>query len=245
MEIWDRYRDYIPVYIDGSRDGNYVACATVFPSNTVISMKLPDSASIFTAEIWAIIKALEQIKNSAASKYIVFTDSHSCLQALQCMKLEHPLIGMVILFVGYPAIPVLDVTKKADSAARSALELPHAGLMYPILILNIVSTSMCFPLDKMVGMVRLRTNCILSSRCRWCRKDDVVLCRAHIGHIHLTRSYILKKDSPPHCEHCQFILTVRHILKECNHFAEKRKDIFRKRNVVESFKFLPHSFHSI
>ena len=72
MEIRDRYRDHIPVYTDGSRDGNVVACATVFPPNTVISMKLPDSASVFTAEVWAIIKALEQIKDSYASKYIVF-----------------------------------------------------------------------------------------------------------------------------------------------------------------------------
>ena len=75
MEIRDRYRDYIPVYTDGSWDGNDVACATGFPSNTVISMRLPDSASVFTAEVWAIIKALEQIKDFNASKYIVFTDS--------------------------------------------------------------------------------------------------------------------------------------------------------------------------
>ena len=27
---------------------------------------------------------------------------------------------------------------------------------------------------------------------RQCRKDEVVLCRAHIGHTHLTHSYILK-----------------------------------------------------
>ena len=79
MEIRDRYRDYIPVYTDDSRDGNAVACATVSPSNTVISTRLPDSASVFTAEVWAIIKALEEIKNSTASKYIVFTDSLSCL----------------------------------------------------------------------------------------------------------------------------------------------------------------------
>ena len=65
----------------------------VLPSITIISMWLP---SIFTAEIWAIIKALEEIKISVASKYIVYTDSLSCLQALQSMKLEHPLIGMVI-----------------------------------------------------------------------------------------------------------------------------------------------------
>ena len=96
MEIRDRYRDHIPVYTDGSRDGNSVANATGFPSNTVISMRLPDLASIFTAEIWAIIKSLEEIKYSVAFKYIVFTDSLWCLQALQSMKLEHPLVGMVI-----------------------------------------------------------------------------------------------------------------------------------------------------
>ena len=59
-KIRDRFRDHIPVYTDGSRDGNDMACATFFPSNTVISVILPDSASIFTAEIWAIIKALEE-----------------------------------------------------------------------------------------------------------------------------------------------------------------------------------------
>ena len=82
MEIRDRYRDHIPVYTDGSRDGNYVACASFFSSNTVISMRWPDSASICIAEIWAIIKALEEIKYSVASKYI------SCILALQSMKLE-------------------------------------------------------------------------------------------------------------------------------------------------------------
>ena len=42
MEIQDRYRDYIPVYTDGSRDGNAVACAKKCPSNNVIFMRLPD-----------------------------------------------------------------------------------------------------------------------------------------------------------------------------------------------------------
>ena len=128
MEIRDRYRDHIPVYTDGSRDGNDVARSTVFPSNTVISMRLTVSASVFTAEVWAIIKALEQIKISSASKYIVFTDSLSCLQALHHMKLEHPLIGMVIRKCVFLNIAKKDIVfcwvpshEKADSAAKSAL----------------------------------------------------------------------------------------------------------------------------
>ena len=86
LEIRDKYRAYISVYTYVSRDGHYVACA----------MRLPDSASIFTAEIWAIITALEEIKNASESKFIIFTDSLSCLQALLYMKLEHLLIGMAI-----------------------------------------------------------------------------------------------------------------------------------------------------
>ena len=77
LEIRDRYRGYIPIDTDGSREGNYVACATLFPLDTEFSMILPDSASVFTADIWAIIKALEEIKNASASKFIIFTDSLS------------------------------------------------------------------------------------------------------------------------------------------------------------------------
>ena len=49
----------------------------------------------------------------------------------------------------------------------------------------------------------------------------------------------LRKDPPPLCERCQCILTVRHILVACNHFAQERKDIFGRRDVVESFRFHP------
>ena len=59
-------------------------------------MRLPDLASIFTAEVWAITKALEENKDSVASTYIIFADSLSCLHALQYMKMEYPFIGLVI-----------------------------------------------------------------------------------------------------------------------------------------------------
>ena len=107
-------------------------------------MRLPDSASVFTAEVWAIIKALEQIKDYIASKYIVFTDSLSCLQALQHMKLEHPLIGMVIRKCVFLNISKKDIVfcwvrsyiaikgnEKADSAVKSALDLPRTMVGVP------------------------------------------------------------------------------------------------------------------
>ena len=218
-------------------------------------MRLPDSASVFTAEVWAIIKALEQIKDSVASKYIVFTDSLSCLQALHHMKLEHPLIGMVIrrcvflniakkdiVFCWVPSHIGIKGNEKADSAAKFALDLPRAKVGLPYTDFKHLISQYIFSTwqDDWNGAVRNKLHSVKpvlgdwQSSYRRCRKDEVVLCRARIGHTHLTHSYILRKDAPLQC-----ILTVRHILMECNHFARERKDIFGRRNVVESFRFHP------
>ena len=260
LEIRDKYRDYIPVYTDGSQDGNSVACATVSPSDTELSMRLPDSASIFTAEIWAIITALEEIKNASESKFIIFTDSLSCLQALLYMKLEHPLIGMAIRKCVFLNIANKDIilcwvpshvgirgNEKADSAAKSALDLPHAQVGVPYTDFKLLISQYMFSTwqDDWNGAVANRLHSVKpvlgdwQSSYRRCRRDEVVLCRARIGHTNMTHSYILKKDPPPQCEHCQCILTVRHILVECNHLAQTRNDIFGRCGVVESFQFHP------
>ena len=63
------------LFIQMVHEMEFLWLVLVCPSTTVISMRLPDSASVFTAEVWAIIIALEQIKDSVASKYIIFTDS--------------------------------------------------------------------------------------------------------------------------------------------------------------------------
>ena len=119
----------------------------VFPSDSTFSMRLPDSASIFTAEIWAIIKALENIKNVSASKFIIFTDSLSCLQALLYTKLEHPLIGMAIrkcvflnianknvIYAGYPAMLASGVMKRQIQLPSLLWICLVPRLAYPTLI---------------------------------------------------------------------------------------------------------------
>ena len=88
MEIRDRYCDYIPVYTDGSQEGISVACATDFPSDTVISM------SCLIQHPCLLLKPGQSL--NPWNKLIDFTDSRSCLQALSYMKLGYPLIGMVM-----------------------------------------------------------------------------------------------------------------------------------------------------
>ena len=79
-----------------------------------------------------------------ASKFIIFTDSLSCLQALLYMKLEQTLIGMVIrkcvflniantdiIFCWVPSHVGIRGNEKADSAAKSPLDLLRAKVGVP------------------------------------------------------------------------------------------------------------------
>ena len=95
------------------------------------------------------------------------------------------------------------------------------------LILNTILINIFFPLeDDWSGVVANKIHSVKpvlgdwQSSYRRCRKDEIVFCRARIFDVHLTHSYNLKKDPPLQCEHCQCILTVCHILVECNHFTQ-------------------------
>ena len=149
------------------------------------------------------------------------------------------------IFCWVPSHIGIRSNEKADSRAKSALDLPCAKVGVPYnkfknkIKQYIVSTRQ----DDWNGVVvnKLHSvNLVLGdwqSSYRRCRKDEVVLCHAPISHTHLTHSYILKKDPPLQYEHCQCILTVHHILVECNHLAQTRKYISGRRDVVESFRF--------
>ena len=54
--------------------------------------------------------------------------------------------------------------EKADSAAKSTLDLPRVKVGIPVMILNTLSANIFFSLGKMTGVVRSRTSFILSSR---------------------------------------------------------------------------------
>ena len=134
------------------------------------------------------------------------------------MKLEHSLIGMVIrkcVFLNFvnkdiilcwvPSHTGIGCNEKADSAAKSALELPHATVCVPYTDFKhcisqyILSTWQ----GDWNGAVANKLHSVKPVLGDWqsfyrrCLKDEIVLCRAHIGHTHLTHTYILKKDPPP------------------------------------------------
>jgi len=71
FELRSDFSHHVEVYTDGSKDGIRTAAAVVAP-NSVKTVRLPDNASIFTAEIYALDMALDIIRRKRSEDYAVF-----------------------------------------------------------------------------------------------------------------------------------------------------------------------------
>ena len=91
---------------------------------------------------------------------------------------------------------------RADLAAKSALDLPRAKVGVPYTDFKHLISQYIFSTWQNVwnGAVVNKLHSVKPVLGNWqssyrrCRKDEIVLCRARIGHTYLTHSYILKKD---------------------------------------------------
>ena len=70
--------------------------AVVLNSHT-ITKRLPNSASIYTAELYAILLSLNEISKQQHKYYIIFSDSLSSLHTILSKKLEHPITRQILL----------------------------------------------------------------------------------------------------------------------------------------------------
>ena len=65
-------------------------------------LRLPDEATIFSAEAKAIELAFDHVKMSKYNnRFTIFSDSLSCLQYLHGMNIDHPHILDIGLLDGY------------------------------------------------------------------------------------------------------------------------------------------------
>ena len=74
-----------------STNGKKVAAASVLYGE-LYQFRLPDNASIFSAELRALNLALSHIQQDAYWRYIIFTDSLSAMQAMENKRTDNPLI---------------------------------------------------------------------------------------------------------------------------------------------------------
>ena len=95
LELRSEFSLHLEIYTDRSKDGIKTATVVVAP-NSDKTVRLPDNASIFTAEIYALDMALDIIRRARSKDYVVFSDSLCSLQATESCKVENPLILKIL-----------------------------------------------------------------------------------------------------------------------------------------------------
>ena len=233
------------IYTDGSKEGNKVGAAAVTFKSTY-KERLPDHCSVFSAELVAILLALQHVQSSSANRWVIVTDSKSALQAIEGQKWQNPLIRNIldvyenlherndIVFCWVPSHVGIKGNELADRHAKLALTLPPGNRHIPFtdsrcgirqFIMNRWQATWQNATSNKLRQIKPSVSEVTPSY-GTVRKEEVVLCRARIGHTYLTHCHLLKGEPAPECEHCHSPLTVKHILLECNHYTVTRNQYY-------------------
>jgi kelch-like protein 2/3 len=259
-EILSVFDGYTRLYTDGSKDGPAVASAAVSGTRVFVK-RLPNHSSIFSAEAHAILLALNVMEQSAVDRFVLLTDSLSCLQSIENRKLNHPLIleilnrlhqiislGKHVVFVWLPSHVGLAGNTAADASAKAALCLPEADApvpfsdYYPVINSHIRSAWQQSWNDETNNKLHAIEPVLKQPKpYHLPRRDELLIHRLRIGHTHLTHAFLLGKESPPECTPCGVPLTVEHILLYCTEFAYVRNRHFSVSTMIELFdRVHPH-----
>ncbi|GFR15741.1 RNase H domain-containing protein [Trichonephila clavata] len=161
----------MPVYTDGSKTDERVGCGVVF-NDTILSFTLQSSMSVFSAELTAILVALQHILVSDHRHLCVYTDSMSALKSLHSLtERRHPTVkeilllqrklerkGFDIIFYWVPGHVGILSNEQADNAARSLSDHMQQPVCYHDLKASILRYIQVY--GKRLGISRSSTNYI-------------------------------------------------------------------------------------
>ena len=100
-ELREKYSDHTAFHSDRSKNVDRTGAA-VTNINNYKQIRLPNIASIYSAELQVIKMALDMIKKSEMGKSIIFSDSLSSLVAIQERNQNHPYIQEILETYHYP-----------------------------------------------------------------------------------------------------------------------------------------------
>jgi len=90
-ELCHEFTNYYRIFTDGYKEGNRVAAAVVHRDNTKC-IRLPDTARIFRAELYALLLAIDVARRSKENNFVIFSDSMLSLQSIYGFNLDSDLV---------------------------------------------------------------------------------------------------------------------------------------------------------
>lgn len=225
------------IFTDGSKLNGNVGSAAV-SENKSYQFRLPNMSSVYTAELQAILLALKNVPtNLEFRNVIIFSDSLSAIQAINCMYTDHSIISNIlealydlqkidkfVTFFWIPGHEDISLNTIADEQAKLAttkpdldtdkITLTDALTVTKSWILGLWENCWTNVTDNKLREIKNTTKYWDSSN-RPTRREEVVLTRLRIGHTGLTHGHLMTREEVPTCRQCGRRLTVRHILTDC------------------------------
>lgn len=243
-----QHRDSIEVYTDGSKSNDGASFAAVMPDK-IIARRLPDAASIYTAELKAILVAVAYMVRYRRPVYTIYTDSRSAIQDISNPFSAHPMTkqihmwlnllksrGKRVVFCWVPSHVDVVGNETADRAAREKITPTEINIDYPLPYKDYFPYFQSHLKKKWNDEWRnIRSNklrVVKPTVQKWRtsyhqnRLIEVLMARIRIGHTRLTHGHLLCGGEAPLCEECIVPLTIVHIFVECPELIEQRRTCF-------------------
>ena len=253
-ELLSAFDGYTRIFTDGSKSGVAVAAAAIC-NDTKRSVRLTNNASIFSAECHAILLALQLIKQSSSSHFVILSDYLSCLQSIQNKNLHNPIILDIctaihkllvsdnsICFLWVPSHIGIPGNTLADNEAKAALSLQPSNLPVPYtdfkpLIYNYINKRWQQSWDTEINnkLHHIQPQIVSEPVLHLPRRDEILIHRLRVGHTHLIHAHLLKNQPQPDCTHCHVPLTVQHILIDCNQYTAVRARFYNATSLNDLF----------
>ena len=249
----------IQIYTDGSKTSAGVGAGLVMMSanerDHTMGRRMHESASIFSAELYAIKLALQLLMFRRSITCAIYVDSRSAIQAVKSanrnglvkeiiellVKLRKKDIKVLICWI--PGHTGIQGNEIADEAAKAAVcqnvvrtqEIPVSDVkayikkkVYDKWKQEWKDTSVAaVKLKEVIPEIRGSLIDLGLSR-----RDEVKLLRLRIGHTRLTHSYHLIREDVPMCVECEVVYSIRHILLECGNWSLVRLAYYDPREVT-------------
>ena len=244
--IEQKHDEETNIYTDGSKSEAGTGFAMVHRDNT-ITHKIDSRATIFTAEMYAILTAVQSLNQMNGNEWTIMSDSRSAIQAIMRGNNGHPIASAIsrevknsnkfVKLCWIPSHVGVAGNERADLAAKRALELPTISNF------NVPAEDFKCQIKKSINRRRrdqwmnTRFNKLrrikdipspFLSSYQLNRKWEKKLARLRFGHTRLTHEFIMagRREEPPECDVCQVQVTVEHLLIYCEKYSEKRRRHF-------------------